>query len=140
MTRRQGQRLNLIALSQHRFGRRCRATGGRHPWHNLKVDPGGLQRGNLFRTARKYPRITTFQPDHALPVPRCRHQYIVNLCLWPTMRTGLFAHVNSLGITPRKFQNAGIDQTVVENHIRFLQPLNPAQCDQVLGTRTGTYQ
>ena len=53
------------------------------------------------------------------------------------MRPHSFAYENPLGVAARKFKNVFIHQTVIKNHICFLQPFNSAQRQQVARAGAG---
>ena len=132
--------LGMVTVGQRNTGIGGTPTGGSNPRHHLKVDAFRHDQVNFLTAAAKDKGVSPFQPAHFLTLFGVMDQQFVDIVLGQGVFVPRLAHVNQFRIPPRQIHDALSHQTVIEDHIGFLQQAQGAESKQVRVAGTGAHQ
>ena len=136
----QHKRVDVASFGEALADTRRRAASRRNTGDNFKRDIAGFEGIGFLGAAPEHTGVTAFQTHHPLPTFGGGDKRLSDLFLGPTVTPWGFAHINALGVAAGQFQNFGIKQAVIINHICFLQALHTAQGDQIFCSGACTHK
>ena len=132
--------LGMVPVGQRYAGVGRTTTGGGDTRHHLKVDALGHDQVDFLSAATEDEGVPAFQPTDLLALFGVVNQQFVDVVLWQGVLVTGLAHVDQLRIPPGQIHDALSYQTVIEDHIGFLQQAQGAEGQQVRVAGTGPHQ
>ena len=127
----QHERVRHPPLRQRTPGRGGEAGHRGHARHHLDRHAGGARGGQLLARATEDGGVPGLQAHDAAAAARLGDDQGADAVLRPGVRAHGLADVDPLGVAARELEHAGIDEPVVEDHVRLLQPRHGAERQQV---------
>src|SRR3981081_2604679 len=116
----------------------CRGNNGqwscRKSRRNAGDDPeaktGARQRQNFFAAAPEHKGVTAFETQNAPPHPGAFDQKLIDIALLSRWLSPALARKDQFGLVAGKFQNAWIDQSIVNDVVSRPQRVERMECQK----------
>jgi len=136
----QADRGGFIAMRQGKAGVFSGGRRGCNARNDFEFDAMSRQSLGFFAAAAENVRVPAFQTNDGFPFQGFFNQLFVDLFLLQSPAAGAVGAGGSLSLSPGVTEEQGIDESIVEDEIGFLQTAEPLQRDEAGITGAAPYQ